>query len=154
MKHSPTLKFFSLLFLATAGLLVVLSNPIAGLAAAPHSAADLAIYSDVLSSGWEDWSWDTSEYNWGGLEAIKGALAQADVLGIFGREGLDLATLWSPPTINQPGMFAFRMYRNYDGQGSAFGETSLQAASADQDKLAVYAAERTSDERIDPDGDQ
>ena len=86
-----------------------------------------------------------SEYNRGGLEDINGALAQADVLGIFGREGLDLATLWDPPGINQPVMFAFRMYRNYDGQGSAFGETSLQAASADQDKLAIYAAGRTSD---------
>ena len=53
-----------------------------------------------------------TEYNWGGLESINGALAQADVLGIFGREGLDLATLWGPPEINQPGMFAFRMYRN------------------------------------------
>ena len=36
------------------------------------------------------------------------------------------------------------MYRNYDGQGGAFGETSLQAASADQGKLAIYAAQRTS----------
>jgi len=35
-----------------------------------------------------------TEYNWGGLEHINGAVAQADVLGIFGREGLDLATLW------------------------------------------------------------
>jgi hypothetical protein len=86
-----------------------------------------------------------TEYNWGGLESINGALAQADVLGIFGREGLDLATLWGPPEITQPGMYAFRMYRNYDGQGSTFGETSLQAASADQDQLAIYASERTSD---------
>lgn len=39
-----------------------------------------------------------TEYNWGGLESINGALAQADVLGIFGREGADLATLWGPPT--------------------------------------------------------
>ena len=86
-----------------------------------------------------------SEYNWGGLEFINGALAQADVLGIFGRGGLDLATLWSPPDITQPGMFAFRMYRNYDGQGHTFGDISLQSASADQDKLAIYAAERASD---------
>jgi hypothetical protein len=86
-----------------------------------------------------------TEYNWGGLEHINGALAQADMLGIFGREGLDLATLWGPPGIDQPGMFAFRMYRNYDGLGSTFGETSLQAASADQNKLAVYASRRTSD---------
>jgi hypothetical protein len=87
-----------------------------------------------------------SEYNWGALGYINGALAEADILGIFGREGLDLATLWGPPdNANAPGIFAFRMYRNYDGAGAAFGETSLQAASADQEKLAVYAARRASD---------
>lgn len=86
-----------------------------------------------------------TEYNWGGLETINGALAQADVLGIFGREGLDLATLWAMTANTDPGAFAFRMYRNYDGAGAQFGETSLQATSADQDKLSVYAAKRASD---------
>ncbi|HUQ59599.1 glycoside hydrolase family 44 protein, partial [Lentzea sp.] len=32
-----------------------------------------------------------TEYNWGALDDINGALAQADILGVFGREGLDLA---------------------------------------------------------------
>ncbi len=43
-----------------------------------------------------------SEYNWGALDHINGALAQADVLGIFGRERLDLATLWAPPQSGWP----------------------------------------------------
>ena len=86
-----------------------------------------------------------SEYNWGALDHINGALAQADVLGIFGREGLDLAALWGPPTSAQPGAFAFRMYRNYDGSGSAFGDVGVSAASADQATLAVYAAQRSAD---------
>ena len=87
-----------------------------------------------------------TEYNWGALDHINGALAQADVLGIFGREGLDLATLWGPPDDSAaPGLFAFRMYRNYDGADSAFGETSVRATSADQGKLAIYAARRISD---------
>ncbi len=85
------------------------------------------------------------EYNWGALDDLNGALAQADVLGIFGREGLDLATLWDPPASTDPGAFAFRMYRNYDGAGSAFGETGVSASSADQGQLAVYAALRSSD---------
>jgi len=83
-----------------------------------------------------------TEYNWGALDTMNGALAQADVLGIFGREGVDLATLWAPPALNDPGAFAFRMYRNYDGQGRKFGETSVLATSADQDRLAIYAAQR------------
>lgn len=89
-----------------------------------------------------------TEYNWGALEHINGALAQADVLGIFGREGLDLATLWGPPDSAEPGAFAFRMYRNYDGQGTTFGDTSVQAVSADQGRLAIYAAQRSSDNAV------
>jgi uncharacterized protein (TIGR03437 family) len=84
-----------------------------------------------------------TEYNWGALDDINGALAQADLLGIFGREGLDMATLWGPPKSTDPGAFAFRMYRNYDGIGGSFGETGVQAASADQSQLSVYAAVRS-----------
>ncbi|MEV4760830.1 glycoside hydrolase family 44 protein [Micromonospora sp. NPDC049559] len=86
-----------------------------------------------------------TEYNWGALDHINGALTQADILGIFGREGLDLATLWAPPSAGQPGAYAFRMYRNYDGAGGRFGETAVRATSADQEKLSVYAAERGAD---------
>jgi hypothetical protein len=96
-----------------------------------------------------------TEYNWGGLEHINGALAQAEVLGIFGREGVDVAALWNYPDENEPldyerfeelpGAYAFRLYRNYDGQGSKFGETSVQATSSDQSKLSVFAAQRSSD---------
>src|SRR5579859_7498852 len=86
-----------------------------------------------------------SEYNWGALDNINGAVAQADVLGIFGREGLDLATLWAAPTSSQPGAYAFRLYRNYDGAQHRFGDTSVQASRADQSQLAVYASTRSSD---------
>jgi uncharacterized protein (TIGR03437 family) len=84
-----------------------------------------------------------TEYNWGALDNINGALAQADLLGIFGREGLDMATLWGPPKPTDPGAFAFKMYRNYDGIGGSFGETGVQAVSADQSQLSVYAALRS-----------
>ncbi|MEV7805446.1 hypothetical protein AB0O28_21105 [Microbispora sp. NPDC088329] len=40
------------------------------------------------------------------------------------------------------------MYLNYDGKGGRFGETAVGAASADQGKLAVYAAERASDKAL------
>jgi hypothetical protein len=79
------------------------------------------------------------------LDDINGALAQADVLGIFGREGLDLATIWGDPKPTDPGAYAFRMYRNYDGAGSRFGDVSVSAVSGDQGQLAVYGAQRSSD---------
>jgi hypothetical protein len=91
-----------------------------------------------------------TEYNWGGTQSINGALAEADVLGIFGREGLDLATMWGPPASTDAVAYAFRIYRNYDGQGSAYGETWVSStsggvANAGQDQLALYGAQRASD---------
>ena len=86
-----------------------------------------------------------SEYNFGALDSLNGALTEADVLGIFGNQGLDMATLWGPPTASQPGAYAFRMYQDYDGHGSTFGNTSVQSASTDQGELSVYGALRSSD---------
>ena len=38
-----------------------------------------------------------TEYNWGAENHINGATTQADIYGIFGREGLDMATRWTTP---------------------------------------------------------
>ncbi len=86
-----------------------------------------------------------TEYHWGALNHINGAVTQADILGIFGREGLGLATLWAPPGRNEPGAYAFRMYRNYDGADGRFGDQSVAAASSDQAQLSIYAARRSAD---------
>ncbi|GII63778.1 endoglucanase [Sphaerisporangium krabiense] len=86
-----------------------------------------------------------TEYDFGALGSLNGALAQADMLGILGREGADLATLWDPPAATDPGAYAFRMYLNYDGQGGRFGDTSVASVSADQSRLALYGATRGAD---------
>jgi hypothetical protein len=91
-----------------------------------------------------------TEYNWGAQESINGALAQADILGIFGSYGLDLGTLWDPPDpVTQiPGLMAFEIYRNYDGNNSTFGDQALASTSAGQGALSVYGALRTSDSTV------
>lgn len=86
-----------------------------------------------------------TEYNWGGLESMNGALTQADILGIFGREQLDLATLWGPPKSSEPGAYAFRTYMNYDGKGGKYGETWVRSQSTDAGQLSIYGAQRTKD---------
>ena len=48
-----------------------------------------------------------TEYNLGALDHINGALAQADLLGVFGREGLDMAAIWAPPGAGTPGFYAY-----------------------------------------------
>jgi uncharacterized protein (DUF2141 family) len=86
-----------------------------------------------------------TEYNWGAEGHINGATAQADILGIFGREGLDLATRWTTPATGSPVYLAMKMYRNYDGANSTFGDVSVAASGPNPDNLAVFAARRTSD---------
>lgn len=54
-----------------------------------------------------------------------------------------MAHLWGPPKPTDPAALAFKIHRNYDGIGGTFGETSVQASSDDQGKLAVYAALRS-----------
>jgi hypothetical protein len=86
-----------------------------------------------------------TEYNWGAEPSINGATAQADIYGIFGREGLDLATRWTTPDTSTPTFKAMKMYRNYDGNKSTFGDTSVSATVPNPDNLSAFAAIRTND---------
>lgn len=96
-----------------------------------------------------------TEYNFGGFDTLAGGLAQADALGIFGREGLDMATVWEPwadwvgmsleDFVDRPGMWAFRLFRNYDGAGARFGDVSLYSSSTDEPTVSVHAAQRSDD---------
>jgi hypothetical protein len=84
-----------------------------------------------------------TEYNWGAENHINGATTQADIYGIFGREGLDIGTRWTTPATGSPVFNAMKMYRNYDGNKSGFGETSVRTAAPDPDTVSAFAAERT-----------
>ncbi len=80
------------------------------------------------------------EWNWGADTTMNGAVAIANVLGIFGREGVDMAAYWTSPRPGSPGANAFAMYTNYDGQGHGFGDTALAATSSAPDDVVVFAA--------------
>jgi hypothetical protein len=86
-----------------------------------------------------------TEYNWGDEPNLNGATTQADVLGIFGSQGLDMATRWTVPVNPSPTYLACEMYRNYDGNKSTFGDTSVYAGVADPDYLSSFAAVRSTD---------
>lgn len=76
-----------------------------------------------------------TEYNWGAENHMNGATAQADVLGILGREGVAIATRWKTPPVGSPAYRAIQMYRN-------FGETSVRASVGNPDELSAFAALR------------
>ena len=86
-----------------------------------------------------------TEYNWGAENHINGATAQADILGIFGREGLDMAARWATPASSTPTYKAMKLYRNYDGNRSTFGDTSMSAMTPNPDTVAAFAAQRSTD---------
>jgi hypothetical protein len=86
-----------------------------------------------------------TEYNWGAESHINGATTQADILGIFGREGLDLATRWTTPDASTPTYKAIKMYRNYDGNKATFGDLSVSASVVNPDNLSAFAASRSGD---------
>jgi hypothetical protein len=83
-----------------------------------------------------------TEWNYGADDTLNGALAIADVLGIFGREGVDLAAYWRAPAPDSPGALAFRLYRDYDGQGGRFGDQALAVQRADghATTVSLYAS--------------
>ncbi len=88
------------------------------------------------------------EWNRGTGNAFSKALATADGLGIFGQQGVDLASFWGLDDASYPSAFAYLMYRNYDGAASAFGDTSVSATSADTTRLTIYAAQRSADSAL------
>ena len=89
-----------------------------------------------------------TEYNWGAEGYPNGATTQADVLGIFGREGLDLATRWVAPDTGTPVCNAFKMFRNYDGDKSTFGDINVRATVPNPDNLSAFASVRSSDGKL------
>ncbi|MFV8749949.1 glycoside hydrolase family 44 protein [Nannocystaceae bacterium ST9] len=81
-----------------------------------------------------------TEYNYGAAFHISGAIAEADVLGIFGREGVALATFWPLAADNSMVYAAIRAFRSYDGADGHFGDTSIMAESSDVAQATVYAS--------------
>ena len=62
---------------------------------------------------------------------MNGALAIADVLGVYGREGVYAAAYWRSPPAGSPGFLAFKMHGNYDGEGGRFAGDVVEATSED-----------------------
>ncbi|HYU33166.1 MAG TPA: glycoside hydrolase family 44 protein [Thermoanaerobaculia bacterium] len=83
-----------------------------------------------------------TEYNWGD-GGVSSALAQAEALAIFGREGVDVAARWVSPAANSLIEDAFRMYLDYDGAGARVDGDSVQAVSSDVDAVGAYAVRGT-----------
>ena len=81
-----------------------------------------------------------TEYENGGWNHIAGTIAQADNLGIFGAQGLFAASFWPPNGTYPYALAGFRAFRDFDGAGANFGDTSLQSNSSNVQNVVVYAS--------------
>jgi hypothetical protein len=67
-----------------------------------------------------------TEYDFYDHDQPIGAVTYAEVLGIFARQGLDMATAWAPPGPSEPAFAAFKLFRNFDGNGGKFESVSVR----------------------------
>jgi fibronectin type 3 domain-containing protein len=81
-----------------------------------------------------------TEYENGGWNHIAGTIAQADNLGIFGSQGVFAANFWPPNGTYSYALAGFRAFRDFDGAGANFGDTSLQTTSSNVQNVVVYAS--------------
>ncbi|MBB3112236.1 hypothetical protein FHS18_004322 [Paenibacillus phyllosphaerae] len=82
-----------------------------------------------------------TEYNFGNGNGISAGIAQAEALAIFGREGVDLATRFGTLPAGTPLEDAFKLYLDYDGQGSKIEGTSVKTVSSLSDAVGSYTIE-------------
>ena len=81
-----------------------------------------------------------TEYYPGGGGHIAGTIAEADLLGAFGSTGLFASNMW-PLTTTEPYVTAgFRAFRDFDGAGSNFGDTSVAADSSAIANVSAYVS--------------
>jgi Glycoside hydrolase family 44 len=76
------------------------------------------------------------------------ALAEIEILGVFGDQSVALANNFNIPKPNDPLSFSYLMFLNYDGKGSKFGDTSVTSASTVPATLSVHGALRSSDGKL------
>jgi hypothetical protein len=99
---------------------------------------------DIIQKRYPGTELAMTEYNYGGTTDVSGGLAQVDVLGVLGREGVYLATYWGNGAAVEPlppyVAAAFKLYRNYDGKGGKFGDSAVQASVANAEAASVFAA--------------
>ena len=82
-----------------------------------------------------------TEYSWGNDDGLSSALAQVEALGIFAREGVDIATRWVAPAAGSRVEDAFRLWLDYDGAGARAAGSNVRAASDTPDAVSGYAVE-------------
>lgn len=73
------------------------------------------------------------------------ALSEAEALGAFAMNEVYFATYWGNLAENPYILSAINLYTNYDGKGSAFGDTLVESSTESLDKAAVFSSINSED---------
>jgi hypothetical protein len=78
------------------------------------------------------------EWSFGGEKHMSGGLATAEALGRFGQGEVTSAFYFTYPPAASPTYWAFRAYRNFDGHGGHFLDTSV--ATTAEPETSIFAS--------------
>lgn len=81
-----------------------------------------------------------TEWNYGGEDDVSGAIAIVDVLGVFAKYGVYLSTFWQLNSTAPYISAAYKMFRNYDGQNSGFGDLLIPSQASDSTNSSIYGS--------------
>jgi hypothetical protein len=90
-----------------------------------------------ISTYYPDTNLAITEYAYGPETHWSTGIATADVLGIFGKYGVYIATYWGSGSYVDA---AIKIYRNYDGAHSTFGDMNVPATMSDKVNSSIYAS--------------
>ncbi len=86
------------------------------------------------------------EYNFGATRHMSGGLAQAEALGRFAEGGLAAAFHFTYPPARSPTWWAFRAFRNFDGQGGRFQDTWVPSSA--EEGTSLFASRSDDGRRV------
>jgi hypothetical protein len=93
---------------------------------------------DLIAQNYPGRGFQIGEYNFGAEAHPAGGVALAEVLGRFALNGVSHAFYWTYPKKGTPAYWAFRAFRNYDGNGGHFLERIVPTSSPSG--TSVYAS--------------
>lgn len=80
-----------------------------------------------------------TEYFPGGCAHVSSGLATADTLGVFARMGVHIAAMWPHKCDPTFAFGGFQLFRDADGKGLAFAETSVHVDHPERAESSVHA---------------
>lgn len=88
------------------------------------------------------------EYNFRSEYDISGAIAQAEILGIFASTNLFAAQYWDFPRKDGSHRDAFLLFRNYDGKKSTFASEWVDNSVGSRENVSVFAAQNRAEKKV------